>query len=110
VTKSTDDGQTFGPWVKVATATGNPGDFVNGNFRDGILESFAASQTYPGHLYVAYERWNSSTSTMDVMFSQSKDGGLSWSAPVPINDAATVDDGSDQFQPRAAGLNPRPAA
>lgn len=78
VTTSTDDGQTFAPWVKVATAYGNPGDFVNGNFRDGILESFAASETYPGHLYVAYEAWNSSTSTMDVMFTQSKDGGLTW--------------------------------
>jgi hypothetical protein len=49
VTKSTDDGQTFAPWVAVATAHGNPGDFVNGNFRDGILESSAASETYPGH-------------------------------------------------------------
>jgi hypothetical protein len=102
VTKSTDDGQTFGPWVKVATAYGNPGDFVNGNFRDGILESFAASQTYPGHLYVAYEAWNSSKSTMDVLFTQSKNGGLTWTKPVPVNDAATVADGTDQFQPSVA--------
>lgn len=50
VTKSTDDGQTFSPFVLAAHATGNPGDFANGNFRDGILEGFAASQTYPGHL------------------------------------------------------------
>lgn len=100
VTKSLDDGQTFGPWVKVARATGNPGDFVNGNFRDGILESFAASQTYAGHLYVAYEDWNGTT--MDVMLSQSTDRGLTWSKPVPVNDPATVNDGTDQFQPSVA--------
>jgi hypothetical protein len=100
VTKSVDDGVTFGPWVKVARATGNPGDFVNGNFRDGILESFATSQTFAGHLYVAYEDWNGTT--MDVMFSQSVDGGATWSKPVPVNDAATVDDSTDQFQPSVA--------
>jgi hypothetical protein len=102
VTKSTDDGQTFAPWVKVATAFGNPGDFVNGNFRDGILESFAASRTDSGHLYVAYEAWNASTSTMDVMFTQSNDRGLTWTKPVPANDPSTVNDGTDQFQPSVA--------
>lgn len=48
VTKSIDDGETFTPWTKVAFARGYPGDFVNGDFRDGILESFASSPTTRG--------------------------------------------------------------
>jgi hypothetical protein len=99
VTKSVDDGATFGPWVKVARATGNPGNFANGNFRDGILESFAASETYPGHLYVTYENWRGTQ--MDVMFSQSKDGGLTWTEPVQVNDASNSAT-TDQFQPSVA--------
>ena len=30
----------------------------NTSFRDGITESFAASPTYPGHLYLTYEDWD----------------------------------------------------
>jgi hypothetical protein len=99
VTKSVDDGRTFGPWVKVARAHGHPADFANGGFRDGILESFTASQTYPGHLYVTYEEWQGTE--MDVKFSQSKDGGLTWTAPVIVNDAANSAT-TDQFQPEVA--------
>jgi predicted small secreted protein len=106
VTRSTDDGQTFAPWTLVGRAHGNPGDFVNGNFRDGILENFAASPTYGGHAYVTYEDWNSATGTMDVRFSYTTDGGFHWSAPAFANDAATVADSTDQFQPSvAAGPN-----
>ncbi len=63
VTESKDDGQTFAPWTFVATAQGVPGseDFPNGNFRDGILENFTASQTYPSHAYLTYEDWNTSS-------------------------------------------------
>ena len=103
VARSTDNAQTFTPWTFVAKATGNPGDFANGNFRDGILESFAASQTYPGHLYVAYESW--ANGQMDVKLSESDNGGFTWI------DRGIVNDGSnrattDQFQPSVAtGLN-----
>jgi hypothetical protein len=106
VTKSIDDGNTFTPWTKVAFARGYPGDFVNGDFRDGILESFAASPTYPGHTYVTYEDYNAATGTMDVKFSYSTDGALTFSPGVPVNDASTLNDSTDQFQPSvAAGPN-----
>jgi hypothetical protein len=94
------------PWTFVGHATGNPGDFANGNFRDGILENFAASPTYPGHAYVTYEAWNSATGTMDVKFSYTTNGGITWSPPAFVNDASTVADATDQFQPSvAAGPN-----
>jgi hypothetical protein len=103
VTRSTTDGASFEPWRFVARARGNPGDFANGNFRDGILESFATSQTFPGHLYVAYEDWDGGQ--MDVRLAESLDGGFTWrSRPLvdPIANLATT----DQLQPEvAAGPN-----
>jgi len=102
VTRSTDDGKTFTPWTKVAFAHGYPGDFVNGDFRDGILLNFAASPTFPGHAYVTYEDYNAATGTMDVKFSYTTDGALTFSPGVTVNDAATVNDGTDQFQPSVA--------
>jgi hypothetical protein len=106
VARSTDDGKTFTWFDTGQRAAGTPGpDLPNTTFRDGILENFAASPTYPGHLYLTYEDWDGTQ--MDVKFTQSTDGGATWSAPVVVNDnidAAGVP--TDQFQPSvAAGLN-----
>jgi hypothetical protein len=106
VSRSTDDGATFSPWTKVAFAHGYPGDFVNGGFRDGILQNFAASPTYPGHAYVTYEDYNAATGTMDVKLAYTTNGALTFTDLGAVNDAATVNDSTDQFQPSvAAGPN-----
>lgn len=98
VARSDDDAQTFTPFVSVTTVNMIPTPGLpNTRFRDGITESFAASPTYPGHLYLAYEEW--SGTKMDVKFTQSTDGGLTWSKPVVVNDNV---DASDQFQPSVA--------
>ena len=101
VARSSDDGRTFGPWVPVTTVNMIPtAGLPNTRFRDGITESFAASQTFPGHLYLTYEDWDPLAGQMDVKFTQSTDGGSTWTTPVVVNDnfdlagAAT-----DQFQP-----------
>jgi hypothetical protein len=101
VSRSVDDGRTFSPFV---AAVGNVGvlpttDLPNTLFRDGITENFAASPTYPGHLYLTYEDWDGTQ--MDVKFTQSTDGGFTWSAPVVVNDA-TNSSTTDQFQPSVA--------
>ena len=103
VTRSTDDGVNWGPFVRAAAFTVHR--LPNTTFRLGIPESFAASPTYPGHLYVAYEDWDGTQ--MDVKFTQSTDGGLTWSAPVKVNDNVDVPgQPTDQFQPEvAAGPN-----
>src|SRR6266436_2628192 len=102
VSHSSDDGQTFAPFVPAATAGVLPAvSLPNTTFRDGITENFTASPTYPGHLYLTYENWNGTK--MDVKFTQSTDGGSTWSAPVTVNDnidAAGVP--TDQFQPSVA--------
>ncbi|MDR0346640.1 MAG: glycoside hydrolase, partial [Nocardiopsaceae bacterium] len=103
VTRSTDDGAHWGPFVRAATFTVH--SLPNTTFRLGIPESFAASPTHPGHLYVAYETWNGTS--MDVEFTQSTDGGLTWSPPVKVNDNVDAPgQPTDQFQPEvAAGPN-----
>ncbi len=105
VSRSTDDVQTFSPFVAAVTNVGSlPAvDLPNTLFRDGITENFAASPTYPGHLYLTYEDWDGTQ--MDVKFTQSTDGGLTWSTPAVVNDSANSAT-TDQFQPSvAAGPN-----
>jgi hypothetical protein len=102
VTKSADDGKTWGPFTVAASPIENPiGYLPPTNFRDGIIENFAASPTYPGHVYLTYENWDTASSHMDVYFTQSTDGGLTWQAPARVNDDANTGS-TDQFQPSVA--------
>jgi hypothetical protein len=99
-TRSRDDGVTFDPWVRVSGVGVFGGDSLpNTRFRDGIVESFAASPTHPGHLYMTWEDWDGAQ--MDVKFAHSENGGKTWSAPATVNDNANPA-GSDQFQPQVA--------
>jgi hypothetical protein len=109
VAKSSDDGNTF-TFSKAVSGIGvlQSCCLPNTTFRDGITESFAASPTYPGHLYAAYEDWDFTSGQMDVKLVQSIDGGATWSSPVKVNDNAesTTLGYTDQFQPTiAAGPN-----
>ena len=109
VAKSTDDANTFS-FYRAVTGVGLIPIccLPNTTFRDGIAESFTASPTYPGHLYMAYEDWDSATGQFDVKFAQSSDGGATWSAPQKVNDNAesAALGYTDQFQPTiAAGSN-----
>jgi hypothetical protein len=98
VTRSTDDGRNWSPFVPVTGVGVLPATALpNTRFRDGITESFAASPTHPGHLYLTYEDWDGTQ--MDVLLTQSTDSGRTWSTPMTINDDAT---GTDQFQPSVA--------
>jgi hypothetical protein len=108
VARSTDDGRSFSAFVPVATATIPPGEvYPNTRFRSGIVESFAASPTHPGHLYLAFEDWDAAAGQADVKFTQSVDGGAHWSAPAVVNDNVDAPGTpTDQFQPAiAAGPN-----
>src|SRR2546427_4527927 len=104
VARSADDAQTFSPLVPGPTVSTIPtAGLPNTRFRDGITESFAASPTFPGHLYLTFEDWDTARGQMDVKLTQSTDGGLTWSAPTIVNDnddAAGVP--TDQFPPTVA--------
>ncbi len=100
VARSSDDGVTWSTFSPVETVGTIGGCCLpNTTFRDGILENFAASPDYPGHLYVVWEDWDGSQ--FDVKFSQSTDFGRTWSNPIVVNDNADRT-ASDQFQPQVA--------
>jgi hypothetical protein len=103
VTKSTDDGATFGTPVQAATGTTIGVGSVrvpNTTFRDGIPFAFAVSQDFPGHLYLAYNDFNGTQ--YNVFLVQSTDGGQTWSAPVAVNDDVASGRVADHFQPAVA--------
>jgi hypothetical protein len=101
VTRSSDGGKTWAPFVQVVSGLQTVGRLPNTTFRDGILEHFAASPTHPGHLYIVYEAWDGTQ--MDVKFTQSTDGGITWKAPIKINDNVDAPGvPTDQFQPQVA--------
>ena len=84
--------------------TAVPGGVLpNTRFRDGITESFAASPTFANHLYLTYEDWDAAIGQMDVKFTQSTDGGATWTAPAVVNDNVdAIGVPTDQFQPSVA--------
>jgi len=102
--RSTDDARTFSPFVPITTVTMvASGALPNTRFRDGITESFAASPTYAGHLYLTYEDWDPATAQMDVKFTQSTDSGATWTTPAVVNDNHDPAGApTDQFQPSIA--------
>ncbi len=104
VARSTDDARTFGPFVPITTVEIPPGEvYPNTRFRSGIVENFAASPTYAGHLYLMYEDWDPIVGQADVKFTQSTDGGQHWSTPVVVNDNIDAPGvPTDQFQPSVA--------
>ena len=102
VTRSQDDGVTWTPFTLAASPIENPNGYLPPtNFRDGIIENFAASPRYPGHVYLTYENYDPAGGHMDVYFTQSINGGLSWRTPARVNDDSDTAS-TDQFQPSVA--------
>jgi sugar lactone lactonase YvrE len=96
--RSIDQGATFAPAVTVATLTtrGSEGDLGLG-FRTNAFPSVAVNPVN-GDLYVAYND-RAGSDRGNIYFTQSSDGGATWSAPVQVNDDATT---NDQWQPAIA--------
>ena len=98
--RSTDGGVS---WEAVSTIVHNvtapPLEYANTNFRDGIEDTFAVGPnrlgngTYP--LYTAWEDYSAGFG--NLILSASFDGGLTWSAPIQVNDNQSTS--VDAFQP-----------
>ena len=102
--RSVDGGATWQSVSNVVTdATPPPATYANTNFRDGIEDSFTvgahrlSNGSYP--LYVAWEDYSAGFG--NLVLSASFDGGMTWSAPIQVNDNANPS--IDAFQPNLAG-------
>lgn len=99
VRKSTDQGLTFGAPVHVARLLSNDKpDLRLGGFQAYILPQLVVNPVN-GHLYMVYPDDPPSKDRADIFFTQSTDGGASWSSPMRVNDDATR---NDQWQPTLA--------
>jgi hypothetical protein len=99
--KSTDGGVTWNITSVVAdNIAAPPARFANTTFRDGIETTFTVGRQkvagrYP--LYIAYEDYSAGFD--NIQLTASYDGGLTWSAPIRVNDNLSP---ADEFQPGLA--------
>jgi hypothetical protein len=98
VDKSTDGGKTWGTvGTPLSINSVPPLEYANTTFRDGIENTFTVGTqldsqgSYP--LYVAYEDY--SAGVVNILMRASYDGGATWSAPIQVNDNASL---VDEFQ------------
>ncbi len=99
VSKSTNGDVTWGSPVAVFNAEAGPGKSV-GKFED---HQFLTANPANGNLYLTETRFTALGKPV-ILFSQSTDGGQSWTAPVQINDRAGNASFQDSFT--ATGQNP----
>src|SRR5262245_38464600 len=108
--KSTDQGLTFGAPVTVASGlVGGPnGDLALTGIRQGttVAAGFRSNE-FPhavvnpvtGNIYATFANNPAGVDKADIFVVQSTDGGVTWGAPVRVNDDATT---TDQWQPTLA--------
>ena len=103
VARSTDGGISFGTPTLVACQFSLPYSLGQAEyvlpptvFRVNSFPSLAINPVND-HIYVVWAEWVPQTDA-DIHFVRSTDGGLTWSAPVRVNDDA-VANGRDQFFP-----------
>jgi hypothetical protein len=90
--RSTDGGQSFSTIsTAVDSASAPPLEFANTGFRDGIEDSFTVGQQLVNGHYPLYVSWEDySTGFNNILMDASYDGGLTWSAPIQVNDNASA--------------------
>jgi hypothetical protein len=118
IRKSTDNGSTFGPLVKVndMICAGSCAR-LQGNFRSSEFPTLAVDRSGTstnGYVYIAWndgrnltvpDFWVGAYGYTDILFSRSTDGGATWLPPVRVNDnpePLSSGLGTDQYQPGIA--------
>lgn len=104
VNRSTDGGVNFGPQVNAVNVNG-PGVICAGRFtvkdciRNNEFPRMAVDNSYTatrGNVYVVYAGNPTGPDNADIFLVRSTDFGASWSAPLRVNDDATI---TDQWLP-----------
>ncbi len=98
VTTSPDGGNTWTAPVLIATIHDILGWFPPEKYRNLSLPAFACDSR-TGQLYLTWS--DKGTRDADILFTTSKDHGLTWTAPIRVNDDAQGN-GANQFQPQMA--------
>ena len=95
--KSKDGGLTWTSSLISDTISATPFVYPNTTFRDGIEESFGVGNRKMNGNYPLYVTWEDySAGVVNVLLAASYDDGVSWSAPIQVNDNASA---VDEFQP-----------
>jgi hypothetical protein len=100
--KSTDQGQTFGAAVTVATLSsslGLNGDLGVGGFRSNAFPQALVNPANPNIIYATFDNKGAGSQRADVFFTESTNGGATWSSPVSISNDTTT---RDKWQPAIA--------
>jgi len=95
--KSKDGGLTWTSSLISDTISATPFVYPNTTFRDGIEESFGVGNRKMNGNYPLYVTWEDySAGVVNILLAASYDDGVSWSAPIQVNDNASA---VDEFQP-----------
>ncbi|MBX7222872.1 MAG: hypothetical protein K1Y36_23185 [Blastocatellia bacterium] len=101
--KSTNQGQTFGPEITVATvlSSGTNGDLsLSGGFRSNTYAQLLASPTNANLLFCVFaDVGTAQGDPADIYIVQSTDGGATWSGKQQVNSDGTA---TEQWQPALA--------
>ncbi|MFH0896049.1 MAG: T9SS type A sorting domain-containing protein [Bacteroidota bacterium] len=91
--KSLDGGNTWGVDVPVATTPGGWAFNISGISRaNGLPFTFCdvSNSAYRGNIYIMWSDLRNGASNGDIFIARSTDGGNTWSAPIRVNDDATI--------------------
>lgn len=91
--KSTDGGQTWGTDVFVSSIPGGWDFDVSGiNRCNGLPITMCdiGNSPYNGHIYVVWSDQRNGATDTDIFMARSTDGGISWTAPIKVNDDNTT--------------------
>ena len=102
VVSSDDCGKHFGKPVTAAEFAPMPRQAAGLAFRTPTETWIAVDDTNPAVVYVAYMALAGSPANADIFVRRSTDGGLTWGAPVKVNDDSTS---KHQFWPAIAVSN-----
>jgi hypothetical protein len=104
IRKSTSRGSTFGVITTVANqkSTGGNGD-LGLDFRTNTFPMMVTNPKNSSNLYIVYDDVGQNSGDRgDIYFTQSNNGGSSWTAPVVLNSDSGTGGTADQWQPSIA--------
>jgi hypothetical protein len=101
IRKSTNRGMSFGPVTTVANLkTGGGNGDLGLDFRTNAFPMMVTNPANSSNLYIVYDDVGQNSGDRgDIYFTQSNNGGSSWTTPVVLNSDSAGGGTADQWQP-----------